>query len=87
MYLVLAFGANGIRSPKDHDAFLGIGKVVRTLAYHTPFLGYCLLALSFLWPAGLSQKALEEFVVLVEVLDGICMVGAWAIHELVEVVR
>ena len=28
-----------------------------------------------------------ELVVLVEVLDGVSMVGAWAIHELVEVVR
>ena len=33
------------------------------------------------------QKALEEFTVLVEVLDGVGMVGAGAIHELVEVVR
>ena len=33
------------------------------------------------------MKALEEFAVLVEVLDGVGMVGAWAIYELVEVVR
>ena len=38
-------------------------------------------------PIGLSQKALEELVVLVEVFDGVGVVGAWAIHELVEVVR
>ena len=44
-------------------------------------------AFFFLWPADLSQKALEELVVLVEVFDGVGMVGAWAIHELVEVVR
>ena len=30
---------------------------------------------------------LEELAVVVEVLDGVSMVGAWAIHELVEVVR
>jgi len=30
---------------------------------------------------------LEELTVLVEVLDGVGMVGAWTIHELVEVVR
>ena len=30
---------------------------------------------------------LEEFIVLVEVLDGVGMVGAQALHELVEVVR
>ena len=29
----------------------------------------------------------EELAVLVEVFDGVGMVGAWAIHELVEVVR
>ena len=40
-----------------------------------------------LWPADLSQKALEELVVLVEVFDGVGVVGAWALHELVEVVR
>ena len=49
-------------------------------------LGCCLLTFSFLWPTGLSQKALEELAVLVEVLDGVGMVGAWAIHELVKVI-
>ena len=29
---------------------------------------------------------LEEFTVLIEVLDGVGVVGAWALHELVEVV-
>ena len=29
----------------------------------------------------------EELTVLVEVFDGVGVVGAWAIHELVEVVR
>jgi len=33
----------------------------------------------------LSQKALEELAVLIEVFDGVVMVGAWALHELVEV--
>ena len=35
----------------------------------------------------MSQKALEELTVLVEVFDGVVMVGARALHELVEVVR
>ena len=35
----------------------------------------------------MSQKALEELAVLVEVFDGVSVVGARAIHELVEVVR
>ena len=30
---------------------------------------------------------LEELVVLVEVFDGVGVVGAWALHELIEVVR
>ena len=40
-----------------------------------------------LWSIGLSQKALEEFAVFVEVLDGVSVVGAWGIHALVKVVR
>ena len=33
------------------------------------------------------QKALEEFAVLVEVFDGVGVVGARALHELIEVAR
>ena len=33
----------------------------------------------------LPQQTLEELAVLVEVFDGVVMVGAWALHELVEV--
>ena len=57
------------------------------MLHYAPFLGRCFCAFFFLWPAGLSQKALEELAILVEVFDGVGMVGAWAIHELVEVVR
>ena len=35
----------------------------------------------------MSQKALEELVVLVEVFDRVAMVGAWALHEFVELAR
>ena len=84
---MLALGVDGIGSPEDHEAFLGIRKVVPILARHASFLGRYLLALSFFGSADLSQKALEEFTVLVEVLNGVGMVGAWAPHELVEVVR
>ena len=83
---MLALGVDGIRSLGHHEAFLRIRKVIPILAHCASFLGCCLLALSFFWRAGLSQKALEEFAVLVEVLDGVGMVGAWALHELVEVV-
>ena len=64
-HFVLPFGVYGIRSPEDHEAFLGIGKAIPILARHASFLGHFLLALSFFRSAGLSHKALEEFVVLV----------------------
>ena len=83
---MLALGVDGIGSPKDHDAFLEVGEAIPILARRASFLGCCLLALSFFRPAGLSQEALEELAVLVEVLDGVGVVGAWALHELVEVV-
>ena len=35
----------------------------------------------------LPQQALEELAVLVEVFDGVAMVGARALHEIVEVAR
>ena len=86
-HFVLALRVDGIGSPKDHDAFLGVREAVPVLAYRASFLGCCLFAVSFFWPAGLSQEMFEELVVLVEVFDGLGVVGAWAIHELVEVVR
>ena len=84
---MLALGVDGIGSPKDNYAFLGVGEAVPILAHSASFLGCCLLGLSFFRPTDLSQEALEELAVFVEVLDGVSMVGAWAIHELVEVVR
>ena len=86
-HFVLALGVDSIGSPKDYDAFLGVRKAVAILAHRASFLGCCLLALSFFRPIGQLQEALEELVVLVEVLDGIGVVGVGAIHELVEVVR
>ena len=41
----------------------------------------------FPWPASLPQQALEELAVLVEMVDGIVVVGAWALHELMKVAR
>ena len=84
---MLALGVDCIGSPKDHEGFLRIGKAIPILAHHASFLGHCLLAFSFFRPTGLSQETLEELTILVEVLDRVSMVGAWAIHELVEVVR
>jgi len=84
---VLALGADGIGSTKDHDAFLGVGEAIPVLDCRASFLGYRLFAVSFFRPAGLSQEMFEELIVLVEVFDGVGVVGARAIHELVEVVR
>ena len=83
---MLALGVDGIRSPEDHEAFLRVGAAIFILACRASFLGRLLLAFSFLWFGGLLQEAFEELVVLVEVLDGVSVVGAWALHELVEVV-
>ena len=84
---MLALGVDGIRSLEDHEAFLGIREAIPILTHHASFLGRCLLALSFFWSVGLSQKAFEELAFLVEVLDGVSVVGVGAIHELIEVVR
>ena len=53
-YLVLALGVDGVRSPKDHEAFLRVGEAVIILAHCASFLGCLLLAFPFLWLAGMS---------------------------------
>ena len=85
-YLMLALGVDGIGSSKDHEAFLGVGEAIIILAHRASFLGRLFLALPFLWLAGLSQKVLQELIVLIEVLKGVGMVGAWTLYELVNVV-
>ena len=75
------------RIPKDHEAFLGVREAIFILARCASFLGRLLLAFPILWLGGLPQEAFEELVVLVEVFDGIGVVGAWTLHELVKVVR
>ena len=62
---------------------LGLALVLASVEDHSD----CLLALLFLRLAGPSQKALEELIVFVEVLNGVGVVGAWTLHELVEVVE
>ena len=59
--------------------------VVWSLARYAPFFVCCLFAFFFDWPARLPQQALEELAILVEMVDRIVVVGARAIHELVEV--
>ena len=75
-HLVLAFCLDGVGPTEDHDALLRFGEAVSFLTCRASLLGCRLFAVSLLWPAGLSQKALEEFAVLVEVLDGVGVVGA-----------
>ena len=77
---------DGVGSPKDHEAFLRVGEAVSILTHHASLLGHVLLAIPFLWLAGLPQEVLKELAVLVEVLDRVGVVGAWTLHELVEVV-
>ena len=84
---MLAFGPDGIGSIEDHDAFLRVREVVSILAYRASFLGCCFFVASFFWPAGLSEETFEDLTVLVEVFDGVGVVGACSIHEFVEVVR
>ena len=84
---MLAFGLDGVGSTEDHDAFLGIGEAISVLAHCAYFLGCCLFAVSFFWPAGISEETFEELAVLVEVFDGVGVVGVQTVHEFVEVVR
>ena len=84
---MLALGPDGIGSTKDYDAFLRVREAISALACCASFLGCCLFVVSFFRPTGLSQETFEELIVLVEVFDGVGVVGAWAIHEFVEVVR
>ena len=81
-YLVLVLGADGIGSVEDHDAFLEVGEAVPVLARRTSFLGCRLFAVSFFRPAGLSQETFEELTILIEVFDGVGVVGARAIMSL-----
>ena len=83
---MLALRVDGVGSPKDHEAFIEVREVVSILTHHASLLGYLLLAFPFLWLGGLPQEALEDLAVLVEVFDGIGVVGAWTLYELVEVV-
>ena len=84
---MLALGPDDVGSTEDHDAFISVGETVSVLARRTSFLGCRLFAVSLLWPTGLSEEMFEELTVLVEVFYGVGVVGAWTVHEFVEVVR
>ena len=84
---MLAFRPYGVGSAEDHDAFLRVGEAVPVLTHRASFFGCRLFVVSFFWPASLSQETFEELAVLVEVFDRVGVVGAWALHELMEVAR
>ena len=63
--LVLSLGPDGIGPTKDHDAFVSVGENVPILACRASFLGRHLLAVSLLWPTGLSEETFEELAILV----------------------
>ena len=75
-HFVLALGVDGVGSPKDHDAFLRVREAVSMLARRASFLGCCFFDVSFIQHAGLSEETFEELTVLVEVFDGVGVVGA-----------
>jgi len=84
---MLAFGPDGVGPAEDHDALLRFRETISILAYRATPPDYQLLAVPLLWRAGLSEETFEELTLLVEVFDGVGVVGAWTIHEFVEVVR
>ena len=77
-----------------HHCCLSVGRcpvrslqssVIWILARCAPFFCCCFFAFFITWPASLPQQALEELAVLVEMVDGIVVVGVRALHELVKV--
>ena len=84
---MLALGPDGVGSTEDHDTFVSIGETISVLACRASFLGCRLFAVSLLWTTALSEEVFEELAFLVEVLDGVGVVGACTVHEFVEVVR
>jgi len=72
--------------PPKIKAFLRVREAIFILACRASFRGHLILAFLFLWLGSLPQEALEELIVLVEVFDGIGVIGAWTLHELVKVV-
>ena len=52
-HFVLALGVDGIRSPKDHEAFLRVGEAIIILARRASIFGRLVLAFPFLWLASL----------------------------------
>jgi hypothetical protein len=83
---VLSLGAIVLRTSKDHEAAVRVKEGVPVLGRHSLLLGHLLVAVPTLALARLTQHALEKFVVLKLMLDGVVVVGARLLQELLEVV-
>jgi hypothetical protein len=81
---VLMLGAVIFRTSKDHEAVVQVKEAAHVLGRHFLILGCFLVAVPALALAGLAQYTLEELVVLELVLDGITVVGAWLLQELLK---
>ena len=84
---MLVFSPDGIGPADDHDALFRFGETISVLACCASILGCRLLAISLLCLASLLEETFEELALLVEVFDGIGVIGARTIHEFIEVVR
>jgi hypothetical protein len=84
--LVLVLGAVVLRTSKDHEVAVRIGEGVLILGCHSLLLGHLLVAVPALAPTGLTQHPLKELAILELVLEGVAMVGAWLLQELLEMV-
>ena len=73
---MLAFSLDGIEPAEDHDALFRFDEAIFVLAYRASPPGYRLLAVSLLWPTGLSEETFEKLALFIEVFDRVGMVGA-----------
>jgi hypothetical protein len=83
--LVLMLGAVILGTSEDHETAIRLREAATILGRPSNFWAppRCSPALAL---AGLTQHALEEFAVLELVLDGVAMIGARLIQELLKVV-
>jgi hypothetical protein len=83
---VLTLGAVILRTFKDHKAAVRVGEGVPVLGRRSLLLGHLLVAVPALALAGLTKYLLEELAILELVLDGVAVVGAPLLQELLEMV-
>jgi hypothetical protein len=84
--LVLALGAVILRTSKDHEAAVWVREGVPVLSRRSLLLGRFLVMVPAIALAGLIQHPLEEFTILELVLEGVAVVGARLLQELLKMV-